>query len=243
MSDTDYPPPPCDPSLAYFDPNWTPALNAALAHAQGEMRAASKDAKNPHFGSRYADMASVIDACRPLSAHGLAFVQYASTAGPVVTVTTILRHASGQVLDCGTITARAKDEGPQSIGSVLTYLRRYSLQCAVGIGSADDDGQAGQGAPGSRPVAPVVPPAPVSDEPDPSFAKDRKRYFAQLASLGVSKEEADSVAEDMGAPRPSRLPQDRRDRFLAYLDSPSGRAALDVIRAPADSEPTPNEVK
>ena len=259
MPETDYPTSDGNTVPVYPpDPNWTPELNAALAKAQGEMRAASKDAKNPHFGSRYADMASVVEACRPLATHGLAFVQFASVNGAIVTVTTTLRHASGQTLDCGTLTARSRDEGPQNIGSTLTYLRRYGLQCAVGIGSADDDGNAGQGreTPAASPVAPAptsfVPPGQVQlhdgtgkpvgtvtvpgDEADPSFAKDRRKFFAALADLGVTKLEADAIAEDMGAPRPSRLPQDRRDRFLAYLSTPTGRDALATYR---DAHPQP----
>ena len=47
-------------------------LASALAAAQGEMSNASKNAKNPHFKSTYADLASMRDAVIPvLSAHGL----------------------------------------------------------------------------------------------------------------------------------------------------------------------------
>ena len=120
----------------------TPELNAALCKAQSEMGPARKGKVNPAFRSNYADLASVIEAVQPLHDHGIAYQQLVSVEGANVSVRTILRHVSGQVLDCGAMTARAKDESAQAIGSALTYLRRYSLQTACGIASADDDGQA-----------------------------------------------------------------------------------------------------
>jgi hypothetical protein len=52
------------------------ALAAALAKSQGAMKAAHKDASNPFFKSKYADLASVWEACRAaLAANGLAVCQ------------------------------------------------------------------------------------------------------------------------------------------------------------------------
>ena len=51
-------------------------LATALATAQGEMGSAIKDSDNPFFKSKYADLASVWDACRdPLSKNGFSVVQ------------------------------------------------------------------------------------------------------------------------------------------------------------------------
>jgi len=51
------------------------ALAAALSKAQATMTSAKKDSTNPHFKSRYADLASIWDACRePLTKNGLAIV-------------------------------------------------------------------------------------------------------------------------------------------------------------------------
>ena len=74
-------------------------LAAALAKAQGAMTGATKSKTNPHFRSSYADLAEVWDACRPaLAAHGLSVVQMPSANGPLVTVTTVLLHESGESL-------------------------------------------------------------------------------------------------------------------------------------------------
>lgn len=119
-------------------------LAAALAKAQGVMAGAAKGSTNPHFKSRYADLASVWDACRPpLAANGLAVIQGVATDGTHVTVTTRLAHASGQWIE-SSAAADARDTGPQSVGSVVTYLRRYSLAAMVGVAPEDDDGNDGQ---------------------------------------------------------------------------------------------------
>jgi len=52
-------------------------LATALAKAQGKITGALKDSANPFYKSRYADLASVWDACRAaLSENGLAVVQF-----------------------------------------------------------------------------------------------------------------------------------------------------------------------
>lgn len=118
-------------------------LALALAKAQGEMGAAAKDANNPHFKSRYADLASIMDACRgPLAKHGLAVTQLPGRGDDgSVQLTTILLHESGEHLG-STISARPAQENPQVVGSILTYLRRYALASVVGVVSDDDDGEA-----------------------------------------------------------------------------------------------------
>lgn len=117
-------------------------LAAALSNAQAVMEGATKDATNPHFRSRYATLASVWDAARgPLTKHGLAVIQTARGDGAAVTVETMLTHKSGQwVRDALTTTAR--DASPQSVGSAISYLRRYALAAMVGIAPEDDDGEA-----------------------------------------------------------------------------------------------------
>jgi hypothetical protein len=118
------------------------ALAAALAKAQGEMEGAAKGNLNPHFKSKYADLASVWDACRePLSKHGLAVLQPVSADGPRVTVTTMLVHSSGEWIG-EALTMTAQQNTPQGVGSAITYGRRYGLSSMVGIAPEDDDGNA-----------------------------------------------------------------------------------------------------
>lgn len=118
-------------------------LAAALAKAQGAMKGAAKDSENPHFRSRYADLASVWDACRDaLSANGLSVAQVMDGDDPAtVTVVTVLMHASGQWMS-SRLTMRPVKPDPQGVGSAITYARRYALAAMVGVAPEDDDGNA-----------------------------------------------------------------------------------------------------
>jgi len=117
-------------------------IGAALAKAQGELENASKNAVNPHFRSRYSDLAELLNVIRPvLSKHGIAITQHPSYDGGHVYVETMLVHSSGQwirsVISCPVGKADA-----QGVGSAITYMRRYSSAAAVGISQEDDDGNA-----------------------------------------------------------------------------------------------------
>jgi hypothetical protein len=115
-------------------------LATALAVAQGEIEGASKDRANPAFKSKYADLASVWDACRgPLSRAGLCIVQAPSRSEQVVEVETLLLHKSGEWIS-SELKVQAASLTPQAIGSAITYARRYSLMAIVGIAPEDDDG-------------------------------------------------------------------------------------------------------
>jgi hypothetical protein len=138
-------------------------IAAALAKAQRAMKPAVKDSTNPHFKSHYADLASCWDACRDaLTANNLSVIQGASADGERVTVTTLLLHSSGQWVQ-DALTSAARDAGAQSVGSAITYGRRYGLCAMVGIAPEDDDAEAAQGRNGNgRTVAS----APVVKTPD-----------------------------------------------------------------------------
>lgn len=139
-------------------------LAAALAKAQAAMDHAVKDSKNPHFGSAYADLESVVDACRkPLADHELSVLQNASRpeAG-LVSMTTLLLHSSGEWIESDPLVVQSKDGGPQAVGSCLTYLRRYQLAAMVGIAPKDDDAEAAEGraVPSQQPARPQTQPPP-----------------------------------------------------------------------------------
>lgn len=131
------------------------SLAAALCKAQRAMGAAKKDstlkvtAKGtgaPLFTTKYADLAAVIEAVKePLSDNALSFVQAVDTneAGAIV-VETILLHDSGEWIG-SKLAMKPTGSDPQSIGSCITYARRYSLQSLVGLPADDDDGTAASG--------------------------------------------------------------------------------------------------
>jgi len=126
------------------------ALAAALAKAQKHIKGALKDSTNPFYKSSYADLASVQDAIRdPLSDNELAVVQGASSEAARVTVTTLIAHSSGEWIS-SSLSATAKDESPQSLGSCVSYLRRYGISSLVGVAQVDDDGESAQHRPAQK---------------------------------------------------------------------------------------------
>jgi hypothetical protein len=134
-------------------------LATALAQAQGMMDNAVMNRVNPHFKSKYADLAAIWDAARkPLSANGLSVAQ---TIGEGVLHTRLL-HTSGQWI--ASEHPLPMSGRPQEIGSALTYARRYSLSALIGIAADEDDdataAEKGHKAGGNGPK----PPDKLSDE-------------------------------------------------------------------------------
>lgn len=114
-------------------------LIAALAQFQSQAVNPPKNATNPHFRSKYADLASILDAVRrPLSEAGLAITQLVIEREKGPSLVTLLFHKSGESIS-SELALRAKGNDPQSIGSALTYARRYALQTILGLAAEDDD--------------------------------------------------------------------------------------------------------
>lgn len=135
------------------------ALFAALALAQAEVENATKGSVNPHFKSRYADLAEVLNTVRPVfSKHGIAIIQSTGFSDGLVSVTTALVHKEGGYVTSVASCTPAKMDA-QGVGAATTYLRRYSLAAATGVAQEDDDGQS---AAHNRP-APVAAPAKPSN--------------------------------------------------------------------------------
>jgi hypothetical protein len=119
-------------------------LATALAKAQGSIKGAIKDSSNPFFKSKYADLASVVEAIRSaFAANGLSYIQTVEPSqADEVRVETMILHSSGEWISCGVLALPVSKVDAQGYGSALTYARRYSLSAAVGIAPEDDDGNA-----------------------------------------------------------------------------------------------------
>lgn len=115
-------------------------LSIALAKAQGEMPAVTKDAVNPFFKSKYATLEASIETVSPfLSKHGLSFMSIPSQdAGKPVLIGRLM-HSSGQWIQ-GWMSLVVSKNDMQGLASAITYARRYLFQCMVGIATEDDDG-------------------------------------------------------------------------------------------------------
>ena len=118
-------------------------IASALVKAQRGFAPALKTSTNPHFRSKYVDLAGCVEAVvDSLNAAGIALIQRTSEDATGVTVETVFVHESGEMLECGKLHVPAAKQDPQGYGSALTYARRYSLMAACGIAPEDDDGNA-----------------------------------------------------------------------------------------------------
>ncbi len=129
-------------------------LAAALSRAQGKIENVKKGNLNPHFKSKYADLASVWDVVRePFTSEGLSIVQMpVKAAEGSVGLQTTLFHSSGQYVSTEYHLALKDATNPQVAGSALTYMKRYALLGVAGIAPEDDDGNAATG--GAKPGGP-----------------------------------------------------------------------------------------
>lgn len=117
------------------------ALAKAIALSQLHVENALKSSTNPHFKSKYADLAEILNTVRPVfSANCIAIVQTPTFESGVASVETMLCHESGEFISSVCSSPVSKQDA-QGIGSAITYLRRYSLAAMCGIAQEDDDGQ------------------------------------------------------------------------------------------------------
>jgi hypothetical protein len=126
-------------------------IASALVRAQRGFAPALKTSTNPHFRSKYVDLAGCIEAVvDALNAAGIALIQRTSEDSTGVTVETVFVHESGEMMECGKLHVPASKQDAQGYGSALTYARRYSLMAAAGIAPEDDDGNAASKTPAPK---------------------------------------------------------------------------------------------
>jgi len=117
-------------------------IATALLKAQSEMSNPKKQAENPFFKKKYADLNAIREAVIPtLNANGISVLQPIVHVDGKNFVKTILLHDSGEMLESLTEIVYNKINDAQAQGSGISYARRYSLQSFVCVGADDDDGQ------------------------------------------------------------------------------------------------------
>lgn len=186
-------------------------LIASLIKASYEISNPAKDSFNPHHGSKFASLGNYIESVkRPLLNHGLVIIQGITGSQTEAGVDTLLAHESGEWIsfsaraECFTI-RKDKSSGAieklpgdgQAIGSLTTYLRRYSISALLClVGESDDDGEADRSARDAGEVQFAKPqihtsaPAPKAS-PAPSGSSDA----SGSAMVEFGKHKGKSIAE------------------------------------------------
>lgn len=182
-------------------------IASALVKAQKGFGAALKTSSNPHFKSRYADLAACVEAViDSLNDNGIALIQQTHECDNGVIVETTFIHESGEVFSAGKLHVPASKHDAQGYGSALTYARRYSLMAAAGIAPEDDDGNAAT----SRPPAP-----PVQRKADPKVGANELKVITDLAA--TTGTDLSAIAKAYGVPSINDLPLTKTAEVVARL--------------------------
>lgn len=190
-------------------------LFTALAKAQAELKPVfrNKTVNLGKFTYAYADLDGVLGACRSaLNSHGLTVIQSPEVEGSKVTLATLIGHTSGQWVR-GEISLVAKGSDPQSIGSAITYARRYSLSAFVGLAPDDDDDGATASAPKhheDRPAKPDLANCPINLEEARKWlhaSKDLATLESRVSKLNEDPRMTDMLFEEISQAANSRRSQ------------------------------------
>lgn len=120
------------------------SLLPALAAAIEEMADPVKNASNPHFKNKYADLGEVIECSEAaLAKHKLLVTETLEMleGGGQALRTRVWHTPSGEWLDSVVRLLVGKME-MQPLGSAITYARRYARKSLFGMVDVDDDAQA-----------------------------------------------------------------------------------------------------
>ena len=128
----------------WFDKTMSESIKniaAAQLKVQKEIKDISKDSTG--YGYNYTSFDKLVQYLRPLlTKHGISFVQMPVGDDKQVGLQTMYMHAeSGEWITNSIKSPIAESKGMntyQSIGSAITYFRRYSLSSFVGIASEED---------------------------------------------------------------------------------------------------------
>jgi hypothetical protein len=143
------------PFIAPIKENMNTNLSKALLAAQKEIKNPTKEATNPFFKSKYANLNTVLEACKQALLDVGVYITQGSrlVENNMVEVYTTFTHGESGESRTDTVVMSLKDTGPQATGSVLSYGRRYSLMAALNLAAEDDDANVAQGVTGAAQLA------------------------------------------------------------------------------------------
>lgn len=216
-------------------------LTTALAKALLEIENPVKDrtaqvrSEKGNYSYAYSDLATVLDAIRkPLAKQGLVLVQHPKTIynedGAWLEIETVLMHASGQWMS-NALAARLPDAKVQTLGGLITYLRRYAVQGMVSIASEqDDDASAPQGLAEHTQTTPTpkVASRPISQA-------QAKYLLVEMSKAKVGSERLLKwYAEQYElVPKIEDITMSAFDQTLAWVHSQAGKASAQPVSATA----------
>jgi hypothetical protein len=217
-------------------------LAAALIKAQASFDPILKDTKNPYYNSKYADLSGVLEATQAkLAEQGLVVIQLPISRDQSAGVVTMLVHSSGEFVASELLlpgVMDGKDGKPrfnsQSVGSAISYARRYSYLPMIGVAAEDDDGNAASKnslAPQTK-ASPKAVAAPSKVNSAPATSSESRPVTEQQTvpsegTVDTEKDTAAPVSGDSTKPNPEQLASYklRAGNFRADLEKHGFKAA------------------
>ncbi len=182
-------------------------LVKALSAFQGAMKSVPKAKTNSYFNSKYADLDAIWDTCRePLKDNGFSLVQTTDSDpdGNLFLETTLFHNSGEYMVSVYPITPmrQVKDVGweasgdPQSLGSAITYARRYAMSAMLGISAEDDDDA--EGAMNRENKTPVQRPTRQASAARPALDPNSPYYCAEHKVMRFKTEKMKNYAHPIG---------------------------------------------
>lgn len=181
-------------------------LLKSLLAAQAEITNPVKNASNPHFRNRYADLSSVLESVQePLNRQGLVLTQTLRQEPAGLAMVTTLWHAeSGESME-SIIPLNPIKQDPQGYAAACTYYRRLSIKALCGLAEVDDDGNEA-----SKPTPQKATPKPVS----PTAQKVAQKLGGEVIDgptlVAMLREAKDVATLDSLAAKARSLPENER---------------------------------
>lgn len=125
-----------------------------MIEVQSEVPQLSKDRDNPHAKSRYVTLDNILGNVLPiLNSKGVLLqqipVEEKDENGHRIGVKTIFLHKSGEYMEYPPVFYEFEKGGrmnnTQSVGSIISYARRYAITSILALSTAEDDDGVGSG--------------------------------------------------------------------------------------------------
>lgn len=120
----------------------------ALINVQKEFKPPQRDGANKFANYKYTTLDAILNALIPITTKHKLFISQEPVSKvedgqTFIGIVTRVFHESGEVFESAPFFIKweqgAKMNGIQSTGSIITYLKRYTLCALLGINSDDDD--------------------------------------------------------------------------------------------------------
>ena len=204
------------------------SLAAAQVKIQKEIADMPKDSKG--YGYTYTSYDALVKYLRPLlTKHGISFVQMPVGSDNEIGVETLYMHTSGEWIRsavCSPIVESKQMNVYQSVGSAITYFRRYSQSAFVGIAS-DEDNDVAQIPTQAQPVK-KAPPKPKKVEGEAISSTDAVILRGMCKNLNDDVKE--KVREGLETNRINAKTVDKTKEWLqGLIDKSSPDLSADEI--------------